>query len=255
MDGRVNGAQPVVVVTGGSRGIGAATARLAAARGYAVCVNYVHDRAAAEAVAAEVRAAGPQGIAVQADVAVEAEVVRLFAECDRALGTVSALVNNAGILEGRMRVDAMDARRLQRVIATNVIGSFLCAREAVRRMSTRHGGKGGAIVNVSSAASRLGSPDEYVDYAASKGAIDTFTLGLAKEVATEGIRVNAVRPGLIHTDIHASGGEPNRVERVKLAVPMQRGGDALEVANAIVWLISAEASYCTGSILDVAGGR
>jgi len=245
----------VVVVTGASRGIGAATARLAADAGYAVCLNYVRNRAAADALAEDLRKAGAKALAVQADVAVEADVVRLFKECDAALGPATALVNNAGILERRMRVEEMDAGRLQRVIATNVIGSFLCAREAVRRMSTRNGGAGGAIVNVSSAAARLGSPDEYVDYAASKGAIDTFTIGLAKEVATEGIRVNAVRPGPIHTDIHASGGEPNRIERVKSAVPMQRGGDAEEVAHAILWLLSDEASYCTGALLDVAGGR
>jgi NAD(P)-dependent dehydrogenase (short-subunit alcohol dehydrogenase family) len=245
----------VLIVTGASRGIGAATARLGAAAGYAVCVNYLSNREAADAVLADVRKAGAEGIAVAGDVAVEADVMRLFEECDRALGKVTALVNNAGILEGQKRVDQMELRRLQRVMTTNVIGSFLCAREAVRRMSTRHGGSGGSIVNVSSAASRLGSPDEYVDYAASKGAIDTMTLGLAKEVATEGIRVNAVRPGPIHTDIHASGGEPNRIERVKGAVPMQRGGESEEVARAILWLLSDEASYCTGALLDVAGGR
>jgi NAD(P)-dependent dehydrogenase (short-subunit alcohol dehydrogenase family) len=245
----------VAVVTGASRGIGAATAVLAGARGYAVCVNYFGHRDAAEEVVGRIRAGGGEALAVQGDVAREEDVVRLFAECDRALGRVTALVNNAGILEGRMRVDEMDTRRLQRVFATNITGSFLCAREAVRRMSTRHGGPGGSIVNVSSAASRIGSPDEYVDYAASKGAIDTFTLGLAKEVATEGIRVNAVRPGPIHTDIHASGGEPNRIERIRKAVPMQRGGEAEEVANAILWLLSDEASYCTGALLDVSGGR
>jgi len=248
-------AAKVVVVTGASRGIGAATARLAADKGYAVCVNYLSNRQAADGLVDALRTAGAKALAVQADVAVEGDVVRLFKECDAALGRATALVNNAGILERRMRVEEMDAGRLQRVIATNVIGSFLCAREAVRRMSTRHGGAGGAIVNVSSAAARLGSPDEYVDYAASKGAIDTFTIGLAKEVATEGIRVNAVRPGPIHTDIHASGGEPNRIERVKSAVPMQRGGDADEVARAILWLLSDEASYCTGALLDVSGGR
>ena len=245
----------IAIVTGASRGIGAATARLAARAGYAVCVNYLGNREAAEKVVADVRASGGEAVAVQADVGREDDVVRLFADCDRALGPLTALVNNAGILERKMRLDAMDAGRLNRVIATNIIGSFLCAREAVRRMSTRHGGRGGAIVNVGSAASRIGSPDEYIDYAASKGAIDTMTLGLAKEVATEGIRVNCVRPGPIHTDIHASGGEPNRIERVKSAVPMQRGGDADEVARAIVWLLSDEASYCTGALLDVSGGR
>ncbi len=245
----------VAIVTGASRGIGAATARLAARAGYAVCVNYLRNRAAADEVVAAIRGAGGEAVAEQGDVGIEADVVRLFAECDHVLGTVTALVNNAGILEKKMRLDAMDAGRLNRVINTNIVGSFLCAREAVKRMSTRHGGKGGAIVNVGSAAARIGSPDEYIDYAASKGAIDTLTLGLAKEVALEGIRVNCVRPGPIHTDIHASGGEPNRVERVKSAVPMQRGGDADEVAHAIVWLLSDEASYCTGAILDVSGGR
>ena len=245
----------VVMVTGASRGIGAATARLAANAGYDVCVNYMRNRDAAERVAGEVRALGVRAVAVAADVAEEREVVRLFEECDRALGRVTALVNNAGILEHHMRVEDMDAGRLQRVMNTNIVGSFLCAREAVRRMSTKRGGKGGSIVNISSVAARLGAPDEYVDYAASKGAIDTLTVGLAKEVAQEGIRVNAVRPGPIHTDIHASGGEPNRIERIKGAIPMKRGGDPEEVAHAILWLLSDEASYTTGALLDVAGGR
>ncbi len=244
----------VIVVTGGGRGIGAATARLAARRGYAVCVNYRRDRAAAEAVTAEIARGGGRAIAVAADVAVEADVVRLFATVDAELGTLSALVNNAGTLERQMRVEAMDAARLGRVLATNVVGPFLCAREAVRRMSTRHGGRGGAIVNISSGAARLGAPGEYVDYAASKGAIDTMTVGLAREVAEEGIRVNAVRPGLVYTEIHALGGEPNRVDRVKDRAPMKRGGRAEEVASAILWLLSAEASYTTGAILDVTGG-
>ena len=244
-----------VLITGGGRGIGAATARLASARGYAVCVNYLQNAAAANAVVEAIRDAGGKGVAVQADVAVEADVVRLFATCDRELGRLDALVNNAGILETQMRVDAMDAARLQRVFATNVTGSFLCAREAVRRMSTKYGGHGGAIVNLSSGAARLGSPGEYVDYAATKGAIDTLTIGLSREVAEEGIRVNAVRAGFIYTDIHASGGEPNRVERVKAMVPMKRGGTADEVANAILWLLSDEASYTTGSFIDVAGGK
>jgi NAD(P)-dependent dehydrogenase (short-subunit alcohol dehydrogenase family) len=245
----------VLLVTGASRGIGAATATLAAAQGYSVCVNYRQRRDDADAIVSAIESAGGQAIAIQADVAVEADVVRMFGECDKRLGRLSALVNNAGILETQARVESMDAARLQRVFSTNIIGTFLCAREAVRRMSTKHAGAGGAIVNVSSMAARLGAPREYVDYAASKGAIDTFTIGLAGEVAEEGIRVNAVRPGLIYTDIHASGGEPGRVDRVKTAVPMKRGGKPDEVARAILWLLSDDASYTTGSILDVSGGR
>ena len=245
----------VIVVTGASRGIGAATARLAAARGYAVCVNYLKNQTAAQAVVAEIVAAGGRAIAVAADVGAEAEVVNLFRTVDRELGTVTALVNNAGILETQMRVDEMDAARLNRVLTANVTSCFLCAREAVRRMSSKFGGSGGAIVNVSSAASRLGSAGEYVDYAASKGAVDTLTIGLAREVATEGIRVNAVRPGFIYTDIHASGGEPGRVDRIKDSVPMKRGGRPEEVAAAILWLLSDEASYATGTFIDLAGGR
>ena len=245
----------VVLITGASRGIGAATARLAAARGYAVCVNYKSNAAAAAAVVAEITGAGGRATSIQADVAVESDVVRLFETCDRELGRLTALVNNAGVLETQMRVETIDPARLQRVFAANVTGSFICAREAIKRMSTRHGGPGGAIVNVSSGASRLGSPGEYVDYAASKGAIDTFTIGLAQELAQEGIRVNAVRPGFIYTDIHASGGEPNRVDRVKAFVPMRRGGTAGEVANAIMWLLSDEASFTTGAFIDVTGGR
>jgi NAD(P)-dependent dehydrogenase (short-subunit alcohol dehydrogenase family) len=206
-------------------------------------------------VVAAVEAAGRRAIAVQADVAVEADVVRLFEACDRGLGRLDALVNNAAILETQMRVEAMDAARVTRVLATNVIGPFICAREAVRRMSTAHGGRGGAIVNVSSGASRLGSPNEYVDYAASKGALDTMTIGLSREVAEEGIRVNSVRAGHIYTELHASGGEPNRVERVKDQVPMKRGGTAHEIAAAILWLLSDEASYTTGAFIDVAGGK
>jgi len=244
-----------MIVTGGGRGIGAATARIAATRGYAICVNYAKNREAAEGVVAGIGKAGGRAIAVQADVGAEADVARLFEVVDRELGTVTALVNNAGIIEKQARLGDIDAARIARMFTANVTGPFLCAREAVRRMSTKQGGTGGAIVNVSSAASRIGGGGEYLDYAASKGAIDTFTLGLAKEVATEGIRVNAVRPGIIYTEIHASGGEPGRVDRMKSFVPMGRGGQPEEVAAAILWLLSDEASYITGTILDVAGGR
>ncbi|MGH8688567.1 MAG: SDR family oxidoreductase [Burkholderiales bacterium] len=245
----------VVLITGSGRGIGAATARLAAARGYAVCVNYLRDGAAADAVVRDIVGAGGRAVAARGDVSVEQDVVRIFEECDRALGRLTALVNNAGIVDRQARVEAMDAARLQRMFATNVIGAFLCAREAIRRMSTKHGGKGGAVVNISSGAARLGSPGEWVDYAASKGAIDTMTLGLAKELAGEGIRVNCVRPGFVHTDIHAAGGEPNRIDRLRDSIPMRRGGDPEEVARAVLWLLSDEASYSTGAILDVTGGR
>lgn len=244
-----------LVITGGGRGIGAATAKLAAERGYAVCVNYRRDAAAAERVVQGIRDGGGRAIAVAADVADEAQVVQLFATARRELGPVTGLVNNAGILETQGRLDGMDGARFQRVMATNVVGALLCAREAVRHMSTRHGGQGGGIVNVSSMAARLGSPGEYIDYAASKGAIDSLTVGLAREVAEEGIRVNAVRPGVIHTEIHASGGEPGRVDRVKHAVPLKRGGEPIEVARAILWLLSDESSYSTGTFIDVSGGR
>lgn len=245
----------VALITGSSRGIGAATAVLAASRGYAVCVNYRSNASAAEDVVNQITAKGGRAIAVQADVAIEADVTRMFERCDQQLGRLSALVNNAGILETQSRVEDMDSGRLQRILATNVTGAFMCAREAVKRMSTKHGGAGGAIVNLSSRAAVLGSPNEYVDYAASKAAVDTLTIGLAQEVAAEGIRVNAIRAGIIYTDIHASGGEPGRVDRMKANVPMRRGGRADEVANAILWLLSEEASYTTGSFLDVSGGR
>ncbi len=244
----------VLVITGASRGIGAATARLAGAAGYAVCVNYRQNRAAADRVVADIEAAGGTALAVGADVAVEEDVVRLFEAAD-SLGRLAGLVNNAGILERQARVASMDAARIHRVLATNVVGAFICAREAVRRLSTKQGGDGGAIVNVSSGAARLGSPGEYVDYAASKGAIDTLTIGLAREVADEGIRVNAVRPAFIYTEMHASGGEPGRVDRVKEQVPMKRGGQPDEVARAILWLLSDEASYTTGAFIDVTGGK
>ncbi len=245
----------IMIVTGGSRGIGAATARLAAQRGYAVCVNYLHNRQAADEVVRQISQAGGRAIAVAADMASEPEVVRMFNTVDKELGRVCALVNNAGILEKQTRLEGIDAARLQRVFATNVIGPFICSREAVRRMSTKHGGRGGGIVNVSSRASQIGSPNEYIDYAASKGAVDSLTIGLAKEVAEEGIRVNGVRPGFIYTEMHASGGEPDRVERVKAFAPMKRGGKAEEVASAILWLLSAESAYVTGTFIDVSGGR
>ena len=245
----------LVLITGGSRGIGAATALLAARHGYAVAVNYAANSLAADEVVRQIRQAGGQAMAVHADVANEAQVVAMFEKIDARFGRLSALVNNAGVVDQTTRVEAITLARLQRMFEINVFGSFLCAREAVRRMSTRHGGSGGAIVNVSSVAARLGAPGQYVDYAAAKGAIDTFTVGLAKEVAAEGIRVNAVRPGIIETDIHASGGLPDRARDMASQVPMQRAGSAEEVAESIVWLLGESSSYTTGALLDVTGGR
>ncbi len=245
----------VVLVTGASRGIGAATAILAGQQGWTVVVNYVANAVAADAVVRHIMAAGGKAIAVQADVAVQADITRLFATVDEKLGRLDALVNNAGVVDMPARVDGMSVERLERMWTTNITSSFCCAGEAVKRMSTKYGGKGGAIVNLSSAAARIGSPGQYVDYAASKAAIDTFTMGLAKEVAAEGIRVNAVRPGVIDTEIHASGGLPDRVAQLAAQLPMQRAGTAHEVAEAIVWLMSETSSYTTGSIVDVTGGR
>jgi NAD(P)-dependent dehydrogenase (short-subunit alcohol dehydrogenase family) len=253
-----------MLITGGGRGIGAATARLAASQGYAVCVNYASNAAAAQALCASITASGGQAFAVQADVAHEVDVLRLFAAIDAQWGRLDVLVNNAGVLEQQMGLATMSAARLQRVFATNVIGTMLCAREAVKRMgnanstngkNVTNGKAGGAIVNVSSVAGRLGAPEQYVDYAASKGAVDSFTFGLAQEVAAQGIRVNAVAPGIIDTDIHASGGDPDRVARIAAGLPMQRAGTAQEVAQAILWLASDAASYVNGSVLDVGGGR
>lgn len=244
-----------LLVTGGSRGIGAAAAVQAAHAGWDVAVNYTHDAAAAERVAAQVRAAGRRALAVRADVADEAAVLAMFAQVDRELGALGGLVNNAGVVDVAARVDEQTLARWQRMFAVNVMGSLLCAREAVRRMSRRHGGAGGVIVNLSSAAARLGSPAQYVDYAAAKGAIDVFTLGLAREVAAEGIRVNAVRPGIIDTEIHAAGGEPERAAQLGPQTPMKRAGTAAEVAQAIVWLLSDASSYTTGAVIDVTGGR
>jgi len=244
-----------VLVTGGGRGIGAATSWLAAQRGWAVAVNYTHGTAAAQGMVARIREAGGTALAVQADVSDEDQVLAMFATIDAELPPLGALVNNAGVVDQPGRVDVITVPRLQRMFAINVFGTFICAREAVLRMSTIHGGQGGCIVNLSSAAARLGSPGQYVDYAAAKGAIDVFTLGLAKEVAAEGIRVNAVRPGLIDTDIHASGGQPERAKQLAPSVPMQRTGSAEEVAEAIMWLMSEQSSYTTGSVIDVTGGR
>jgi len=245
----------VLLVTGASRGIGAATALLAARQGYAVAVNYTANEAAADEVVRQIRAGGGQAITVQADVAREDQVLAMFEQVDARLGRLTALVNNAGVVDTTQRVDEQSLARWRRMFEVNVYGTLLCAREAVRRMSTRHGGSGGAIVNVSSVAAVLGAPGQYVDYAAAKGAVDVFTVGLAREVATEGIRVNAVRPGVIDTEIHASGGQPGRAQRLAPQIPMQRPGTAQEIANAIVWLLSDQASYATGALLDVNGGR
>jgi NAD(P)-dependent dehydrogenase (short-subunit alcohol dehydrogenase family) len=248
------GTDKIVLVTGGGRGIGAATARLLAARGYAVCVNYVKNRAAADGVVADIVAGGGRALAVAGDVAVEADVLRLFETVDREMGRLTALVNNAGVLARAARLEDMDGARMTRVFATNILGGMLCAREAVRRMSTKKGGAGGAIVNLSTALTRSGAPNMYVDYAASKGAVETFTVGLAREVAEDGIRVNLVRPGLIDTEIHADGGDPARAGKASAFVPMKRAGKADEVAHAIAWLLSDEASYSTGISIEVSGG-
>jgi NAD(P)-dependent dehydrogenase (short-subunit alcohol dehydrogenase family) len=247
--------KPIVLITGASRGIGAATAVRAAADGFAVAVNYSSNTSAAQAVVTRIQAQGGTAMAVQADVSDEAQIVAMYRQIDDTLGPVTALVNNAGVVDVAARVDQMDWQRLRRMFDINVLGTFVCSREALQRMSTRHGGPGGAIVNISSVAARLGGQGQYIDYGASKGAIDTFTVGLAREVATEGVRVNAVRPGIIETDIHASGGQPGRAREMAPMVPMQRAGSAQEVANAIVWLLGAQAAYVTGAILDVSGGR
>lgn len=245
----------ILLVTGGSRGIGAATCRLAAKAGYRIAVNYASNAKAAETVVAEIEAAGGEAFTVKADVGNETDVLAMFEALDARFGRLDALVNNAGVVDQSARVDEFSAARLERMMRINVIAPMLCAREAVKRMSTRHGGKGGAIANVSSIAARLGGPGQYVDYAASKGALDSFTIGLAREVAGEGIRVNAVSPGIIDTEIHASGGQPDRAERMRKVVPMQRVGTAEEVAAAILWLLSDEASYTTGANLEIGGGR
>lgn len=246
---------PLILITGGSRGVGAATARLAAQRGYDVAISYVSNESAAQAVVADVQLLGRKALATRADSADPRQVADLFEAIDREFGRIDVLVNNAGVLALQSRVDALDFERMQRIFAVNAIGPILCAQQAVRRMSYRHNGPGGVVINVSSASARLGSPNEYVDYAASKGALETFTIGLAKEVAREGIRVNGIRPGHIYTEMHASGGEPGRVDRVKDSIPMGRGGQPEEVARAILWLAGAEASFVTGTFLDVTGGK
>ncbi|HEX7692284.1 MAG TPA: SDR family oxidoreductase [Sediminibacterium sp.] len=244
-----------MIITGASRGIGAATARLAAEQGFAIIVNYQKNRAAAEKVVADILSRGGKAAAVQADISKEEDILRLFSETDRLFGNLQSLINNAGILEKQMRLEEMEVSRLNRIFSANITGQLICAREAIKRMSIKHGGLGGTIVNVSSIAARTGAPNEYIDYAVSKGAIDTFTIGLSKEVADDGIRVNCVRPAFIYTDIHADGGEPGRVDRIKENIPMKRGGTAQEVAEAILWLASEKSSYSTGTFIDITGGR
>jgi NAD(P)-dependent dehydrogenase (short-subunit alcohol dehydrogenase family) len=244
-----------MIITGASRGIGAATARLAAEQGFAIIVNYQKNRAAAEKVVADILSRDGKAAAVQADISKEEDILRLFSETDRLFGNLQSLINNAGILERQMRLEEMEVSRLNRIFSANITGQLICAREAIKRMSIKHGGRGGTIVNVSSIAARTGAPNEYIDYAVSKGAIDTFTIGLSKEVADDGIRVNCVRPAFIYTDIHADGGEPGRVDRIKENIPMKRGGTAQEVAEAILWLASEKSSYSTGTFIDITGGR
>ncbi|MDH2077034.1 glucose 1-dehydrogenase [Pseudomonas atacamensis] len=246
---------PLILITGGSRGVGAATARLAAAQGYDVAISYVANESAALEVVADIEELGRKGLAVRADSADPEQVAELFSAIDRSFGRIDVLVNNAGVLAKQSRMEDLSFERMQRIFAVNALGPILCAQQAVKRMSLRHGGTGGVVINISSASARLGSPNEYVDYAASKGALETFTIGFAKEVAREGIRVNCIRPGHIYTDMHASGGEPGRVDRVKESIPMGRGGQPEEVARAILWLASAEASFVTGTFLDVTGGK
>ncbi len=253
--GKTIALKKIALITGASRGIGAASALAAAKLGFDIALNYANNQQAAQEVAEQVRALGRNAVVLQADIGNQAEVLQLFSNVDEQLGTITALINNAGILENSSRLDAMSVERWERVFRTNVFGCFMCAKEAVKRMSSLYGGQGGSIVNISSVAARMGSPFEYVDYAASKGAVDTMTMGLAKEVAAEGIRVNAVRPGLIYTDIHASGGEPDRVDRLSALIPMKRGGSAQEVADVVAWLLSDQSAYVTGTTIDVSGGR
>ncbi|WP_444891584.1 SDR family oxidoreductase [Microbulbifer sp. DLAB2-AA] len=245
----------VALITGGSRGIGAATAKLLAQRGYQIAISYRERRKQAEDLVNELQSLGVTAIAARADITSEDEIVRLFEKVDQNLGPINSLVNNAAIIKPQMRVELMDSQRINEILRTNITGTLLCCREAIKRMSTKSGGSGGTIVNISSAASRSGSPNEYIDYAASKGAVDTLTIGLSQEVAGEGIRVNGVRPGFIYTEMHADGGEPDRIERVKSAIPLKRGGQAEEVAKAVAWLLGDESTFTTGSFIDVAGGK